>query len=212
LSAALFLPHAPRDETLWGGIFFVAAGALAPSLKNIQLGGLIKADLSRRQTNRTKSPADEFDEFVERQRTRLGKLAILLTSDVQFAAVLTRDTLSEVYAHWAEIPAPRREPYAFQTLIALVEGTQLMNITLERSRWSRLAGRSVSMDWGLDVSISRAVNSMSMPVRATFLLRYALGMSVEAISHTLGTTVPIINDYLHQGLAALADAKQRCSD
>ncbi|GIJ43829.1 RNA polymerase sigma24 factor [Virgisporangium aliadipatigenens] len=130
---------------------------------------------------------EEYVEYVTARADGLRRLAFALTGDPDLADALVQSTVTDLYVHW-------RRARSAPDLDADVRSALVRSWVRGRRR---VVGRA-SAD-----SVRAAMQRLPRRVQAVLVLRFGLGMSVDATAATLRCTDRAVRRRAARGLEAL---------
>lgn len=143
-----------------------------------------------------------FADFFAAEAERLRRLAFFMTGDLEGAADLAQDALSEVYARWNRIDSP--SAYARRALV-----NRCLSLRRRRTLERKIAGAGsadvVSDDGCVEeaIRVADALQILSARQRAVVILRFYEDRTEPQIAHMLARPVGTVKSDLHRALAKL---------
>jgi RNA polymerase sigma-70 factor (sigma-E family) len=164
---------------------------------------------SRRERSRgvTGAPWADFEDFFERTRAGLGRLALLLTGDVTSAEDLMADVFLMVWRQW-ETVSTVDEPLAYvRRMMVNTAASRTRRILREQRRTSlALAGVAEAVrdpDGAESVDVRAALLRLPVRRRACVALRHAFDLSEAETAAALGVSVGTVKSQTSKGMAQL---------
>ncbi|TDC52245.1 SigE family RNA polymerase sigma factor [Jiangella ureilytica] len=156
--------------------------------------------MSRRQAR-----ADEFVTYVDARRSYLRRVAYLVCGDWHAAEDLVQTALIKLYAAWPRIHTDGAEDAYVRRIIVRA------HLDERRRPWRR---ERVGLD-GVDAAepetlsfedndaLLAALKTLPQRQRATIVLRYWVGLSVEEAADDLGCTTGTVKSQTSRAMASL---------
>lgn len=146
-----------------------------------------------------------FTEFVETHRTRLRRIAFLVSGDWHTAEDLLQTALIKLYAAWPRVRRDGTEEAYVRTIIVRA------HVDERRRPWRRersgLPLNEPAARTGLPpedrFALLDALHALPAMQRKAVLLRHWLGLSVEETARTLGIRAGTVKSHTSRGLESL---------
>jgi RNA polymerase sigma-70 factor (sigma-E family) len=153
---------------------------------------------------RTRDRDAEFRDFYLAEATRLRRLALMLTGDVDRAADLAQDALVKTYVAWSRIRNDDPAPYAKRTLVNLCRNAhrrKMVELRKASPPPSDVVDRGDNVEDALRVAA--ALSALSPIRRAVVLLRFYEDMKESEIARVLDRPLNTVKSDLKRALERL---------
>ena len=149
-------------------------------------------------------PAPRFEDFFERERTRLFGALVLLTRDRHEAEELMQDAFLRLLERWDRVAAMEDPPgYLYRTAMNLFRSRRRRAATaLRRAVRPRGRGDELARVEGNDAA-SRALATLSPRQRAAVVLVDVLGFTSEEAAEPLQVKASTVRVLVARGRAGL---------
>lgn len=156
--------------------------------------------MSGRQTR-----ADEFVAYVDARRSYLRRVAYLVCGDWHAAEDLVQTALIKLYAAWPRIHTEGAEDAYVRRIIVRA------HLDERRRPWRRErigldgvdAAEPVSLSYEDNDALITALKALPQRQRATVVLRYWVGLSVEETADDLGCSAGTVKSQTSRAMAGL---------
>ena len=160
--------------------------------------------------------SDDFDEFAQRRRAQLIRLAWALTRDRDLAEDVTQIALERLWRRWAKLPVADEERWAYAQRVLISQVS-----TWRRRLWTRNELPTGSMPReASDIPADEPSEVLSwlgeLPPRqrAVIVLRYLSDLSIEETASVLGCSDGTVKSQTSKAMASLrvSGAHRRVDD
>jgi RNA polymerase sigma-70 factor (sigma-E family) len=148
-----------------------------------------------------------FEDFFERHRSGLGRLALLLTGDVSSAEDLTADVFLAVWRQWDTITGLEAQLAYVRRMMINMAASLTRRLFRERRRIALMRGGETDVvrdpDGADSVDVRAALLRLPVRRRACVVLRHALDLSEAEVAEALDISVGTVKSQTSKGMAQL---------